>query len=158
METGIFDVFWSIWRYHVSRLAQQNSTADVRLVPAVLPLPGLECYINIRRRAKSWLKCDKLLVALRQFIAVHGFMFVSWDKHWEGSKSAVITADVFVFFLWQVIRIALALAQSGLGVEVGPSQVKQRVGNNDSMQLMRWSLPSWCWNSSLHWFYRSKVT
>ena len=57
------------------------------------------------------------------------------------------------FFWWQVIRIALALAQSGLGVEVGPYQVKQGEGTIPSNEV-RWGLPSWCRNSSLHWFYR----
>ena len=47
---------------------------------------------------------------------------------WEGSKTLMHV------FLRQVIRIALALAQSGLGVEVGPSQVKQRGGKHDSIQ------------------------
>lgn len=44
--------FLPIWS-RISCLAQENSTADVRLVPAVLPLPGLECYINIQRRAEE---------------------------------------------------------------------------------------------------------
>lgn len=60
-------------------------------------------------------------------------------------------------FLRQVIRIALALAQSGLGVEVGPSQVKQRGGNNDSIQRGEdYLLDVEFIATSLHWFYRPK--